>query len=65
MATFRAVGLNLDPWPAHFRADYSQGYSLFDFLPDAHALELTTLSVKEWLGLVVYQWLSWAQRAST
>jgi uncharacterized SAM-binding protein YcdF (DUF218 family) len=65
MATFRAVGLNLAPWPSDFRADYSQGYSLFDFLPDAHALELTTLSVKEWLGLAVYQWLTWAKRAST
>jgi uncharacterized SAM-binding protein YcdF (DUF218 family) len=60
MATFRAVGLRLTPWPADFRADYSQGYSLFDFLPDARALALTTLAAKEWIGLTVYNWLAWA-----
>ena len=62
IATFRAVGLELMPWPADSRADYSPGYSLFDFLPDAHALALTTLSAKEWLGLEVYQLLSWTDR---
>jgi uncharacterized SAM-binding protein YcdF (DUF218 family) len=60
METFRAAGLDLTPWPADFRMHYSQGYSLFDFLPDARALSLTTLSAKEWLGLAVYHWLGWA-----
>jgi uncharacterized SAM-binding protein YcdF (DUF218 family) len=62
MATFGAVGLNLVPWPADFRADYSRGYIVFDFLPDAHALAMTTLSAKEWLGLAVYHLLSWTDR---
>jgi uncharacterized SAM-binding protein YcdF (DUF218 family) len=60
IATFRAVGLNLTPWPADFHVDHSSGYTIFDFLPDAHWLALTTASVKEWLGLAVYQWLAWA-----
>jgi uncharacterized SAM-binding protein YcdF (DUF218 family) len=58
IATFRAVGLNLTPWPADFHADYSSGYTVFDFLPDARALALTTASAKEWLGLAAYRWLA-------
>jgi hypothetical protein len=46
-------------WPADFRGNYPLVNSVFDFLPDADALEMTTTAIKEWLGLVVYRLLGW------
>ena len=59
LATFRAVGLDLVPWPTDVRRPMAS--SVFDLLPDAGALAATTASAKEWLGLVAYRWLGWAQ----
>jgi uncharacterized SAM-binding protein YcdF (DUF218 family) len=59
LASFRKAGLDLSPWPADFRGLYQAG-SVFDFLPDANALEMTTTAIKEWLGLVVYRLRGWA-----
>jgi uncharacterized SAM-binding protein YcdF (DUF218 family) len=60
LASFRKAGLDVDPWPADFRGKYPLVSSVFDFLPDAGALEKTTTAVKEWLGLVVYRLRDWA-----
>ena len=60
LASFRKAGLDVTPWPADFRAfGYPPG-SVFDFLPDAAALEMTTTAIKEWLGLAVYRLRGWA-----
>jgi uncharacterized SAM-binding protein YcdF (DUF218 family) len=59
LATFRAVGLDLIPFPSDFRGEYASG-GLFHFLPDARALVMTTAAIKEWVGIAVYRWLGWA-----
>ncbi|WP_407166034.1 YdcF family protein [Bradyrhizobium sp. ORS 111] len=60
LATFRAAGLDVEPWPTDFRAQQPTAKSIFDFIPDAGALAATTAAAKEWLGLVVYRWRGWA-----
>jgi hypothetical protein len=52
------AGLDVSPWTADFRGHYPP-YSIFDFLPDAQALEMTTMAIKEWLGMVVYRSRGW------
>lgn len=59
LASFRKAGLDVAPWPADFRGRYPP-VSVFDFLPDASALEITTTAIKEWLGLAVYRLRGWA-----
>jgi uncharacterized SAM-binding protein YcdF (DUF218 family) len=60
LASFRRAGLDVAPWPADFHGHYPLVNSVFDFLPDAGALEMTTTAIKEWLGLAVYRLRSWA-----
>jgi uncharacterized SAM-binding protein YcdF (DUF218 family) len=60
LASFRKAGLDIAPWPADFRGRYPLVNSLFDFLPNAGALAITTSAIKEWLGLVVYRLRGWA-----
>jgi len=57
LATFRKAGLDVAPWPADFRGHPPE--SIFDFLPDADALGMTTTAIKEWLGLAVYRLRGW------
>ncbi len=59
IASFRKSGLDVAPWPADLRGGYPPT-SVFDFLPDATALEMTTTAIKEWLGLAVYRLRGWA-----
>jgi uncharacterized SAM-binding protein YcdF (DUF218 family) len=62
LASFRKAGLNVAPWPADFNfrgVRYPPG-SVFDFLPGADALAMTTTAIKEWLGLAVYRLRGWA-----
>jgi uncharacterized SAM-binding protein YcdF (DUF218 family) len=59
LASFRKAGLDVASWPADFRAfGYPPG-SAFDFLPDAAALGMTTVAIKEWLG-AIYRLRGWA-----
>jgi uncharacterized SAM-binding protein YcdF (DUF218 family) len=60
LATFHAAGLDLMPWPAAFQIQGPLVQNLFDLLPDATALAMTSSSTKEWLGLIVYRLQGWA-----
>jgi uncharacterized SAM-binding protein YcdF (DUF218 family) len=60
LAAFATAGVAVTPAPADFRARRPFYDGLLDFLPDAEALSLTTLSVKEWLGLLAYRARGWA-----
>ena len=60
LASFRKGGLDVASWPADFRGHYPLVNSVFDFLPDAGALEQTTTVIKEWVGLAVYRLRGWA-----
>jgi uncharacterized SAM-binding protein YcdF (DUF218 family) len=58
-ASFKRAGLDLAPWPADFRAPHPLVASVFDFVPNAEALGLTTTALKEFIGLWVYRWRGW------
>jgi uncharacterized SAM-binding protein YcdF (DUF218 family) len=60
LATFRAIGLDVTPWPADPGQKNLAIDTVFDFVPDASALEATTTAVKEWIGLAAYRMLGWA-----
>jgi uncharacterized SAM-binding protein YcdF (DUF218 family) len=60
LASFRKAGLDVPPWPANFHGRYPLFNSVFDFLPDDHALVKTTTAIKEWIGLTVYRLRGWA-----
>ena len=60
IASFRKAGLDVVPWAADLRAFGFPPNSIFDFLPDAVALEMTTTAIKEWLGLLIYRLRGWA-----
>ena len=62
LASFRKAGLDVAPWPAdfNFRGVRYPASSIFDFLPGADALGMTTVAIKEWLGLAIYRLRGWA-----
>jgi uncharacterized SAM-binding protein YcdF (DUF218 family) len=60
LASFRKAGLDVLPWPADFRGGYPQVGTVFAFLPNARALDVTKTAIKEWLGLAVYRLRGWA-----
>jgi uncharacterized SAM-binding protein YcdF (DUF218 family) len=59
LASFRKAGLDVTPWPADLGGQYPP-MNIFDLLPDAHYLAVTTLAIKEWVGLAVYRLRGWA-----
>ena len=59
LASFRKAGLDVTPWPADLGGRYPPS-SIFDFLPDARYLAVTTGAIKEWVGLAVYRLRGWA-----
>jgi uncharacterized SAM-binding protein YcdF (DUF218 family) len=60
VATFRRAGLDFLPAVTDIRAVPPFYHSPLDLLPDAEALAASTLAIKEWLGLIVYRYRSWA-----
>ncbi|MFQ6538563.1 MULTISPECIES: YdcF family protein [Aphanothece] len=68
LATFRQrSGLEVIPVPADYqlpsRANYGRatlGSTLLDLAPNAEALHLSTVMLKEHLGLLVYRWRGWS-----
>jgi uncharacterized SAM-binding protein YcdF (DUF218 family) len=53
---FRKVGFPVIPWPVDYRTSGMEGIGLFRDNP-ADSLQITTMAVREWIGLVGY-WLS-------
>ena len=60
LASFRKAGLDVTPWSADLGDQYPLVNSIFDFLPDASALAVTTAMTKEFVGLAVYRLRGWA-----
>jgi len=59
LATFRAAGIHAIPSPTGFHINNEKKITLLDILPDAGALNGTTLAMKEYLGCVVYRIRGW------
>lgn len=56
LALFRAAGIDAFPSATDLRAVGAQQGTIFNWLPDVGALELTTLALKEWLGMRFAAW---------
>jgi len=58
-AAFRSVGLRVTPVSTDVRAPKQVVPILMNLLPSAHALEITSDAIREWLGQQVYAWKGW------
>ncbi len=56
---FERLGMTVDSCPADFRVDPYKKRTALDFLPDAAALENTTIALREYLGMVYYRLRGW------
>lgn len=53
MGIFRKAGIAVVPWPTDYRSPGPQGLAL-DFANPVHNLNVSTVAIREWIGLVVY-----------
>jgi uncharacterized SAM-binding protein YcdF (DUF218 family) len=59
VAAFEKVGVKVFAVSADVQVIRDSGMTVFDFLPDAHALLMTTDAVREYLGRRVYEFRGW------
>jgi uncharacterized SAM-binding protein YcdF (DUF218 family) len=59
LAVFRRAGFAVDPAATDFRAHRYLMGGILALLPDAQALEDSTLAIKEWIGFGVYRLRGW------
>lgn len=49
---FQMAGVDVQPWPADFRRSIGRPVTYADFLPSAGALETTSVTLRELLGIL-------------
>lgn len=59
VAAFEKVGVEVFPVSTDVRVVGASKFTMFDFLPHAGALSMTTDAMREWLGRKVYQFRGW------
>ncbi len=59
VASFAKFGVEVFPVSVDVRAVLTLQLSVIDFIPDTHALEMTTNAVREWVGQRVYRYRGW------
>lgn len=59
-AAFRKAGFDVDPAPANFRNRWFDSDMVPRWVPQARALEDSSLAIYEWVGLLVYRLRGWA-----
>jgi len=59
VAAFKKVGVGVFAVSADVRVIRNSGVTVFDFLPEAGALLMTSDAVREWLGRRVYEFQGW------
>ena len=59
-AVFRRAGVNFSPVSIDALSSSLAKGSIFAFLPTSRALDISTRSIKEWIGLLVYRVRGWA-----
>lgn len=52
---FEKAGISVIPWPTDYRSPGLRGWS-FDIANPVQNLNVTTIAIKEWIGLVAYNW---------
>jgi len=56
IAVFGKAGLDVSPFPVDYQVVRKESSNVFDWLPDAGALGMTTQAIREWLGMLVYRY---------
>lgn len=59
MAIFKKLGIEAIAAPTDFQIVENSHLGIFDFLPDANALQYNTNALKEFLGMLAYRWRGW------
>jgi uncharacterized SAM-binding protein YcdF (DUF218 family) len=59
-AVFRRTGVSFSPASIDTLSSSLARRSIFAFLPNSKALDISTQSIKEWIGLLVYRLRGWA-----
>ena len=59
-AVFRQAGVNFSPVSIDTLSSSLARRSVFAFLPNSKALDISTQAIKEWIGLLVYRLRGWA-----
>ncbi|WP_108880576.1 ElyC/SanA/YdcF family protein [Anderseniella sp. Alg231-50] len=59
-AVFRKAGVTFSPASIDPLSSSIEGRTVFAFLPNSKALDFSTQSIKEWIGMLVYQLRGWA-----
>ena len=57
--SFAKLGIEVFPVSTDIRVIHSSKYTVFDFIPNANALKMTTDAIREWIGQLTYQWRGW------
>lgn len=52
---FRRVGVAVVAWPTDYRSSGEEGFAL-DLANPVHNMNTVSIALKEWIGLVAYQW---------
>jgi uncharacterized SAM-binding protein YcdF (DUF218 family) len=60
LAVFRQAGFAVEPAPTNFYGGPSLEEGVLAILPNAGALQASSVALKEWLGLLVYRLRGWA-----
>jgi uncharacterized SAM-binding protein YcdF (DUF218 family) len=60
LAAFRNLGIDLVPVPIDYLSVEDGDPFPLLLLPNAASLRISSLAIKEWLGLLVYHWRGWA-----
>ena len=63
VAAFRGAGIRVVPAATDVRAAADHSPAVFDWVPSAAALELTTAALHEIAGLFYYRWRGWVPAA--
>ena len=59
VASFASLGVEVFPVSADVRAVRTLRLTVFDFIPDTRALEMTTTAMREWTGQKIYRFRGW------
>jgi len=59
VAAFEKAGVEVFPVSTDVRVIRASGLTVFDFLPHAGALSMTSDAMREWLGRKVYEFRGW------
>jgi uncharacterized SAM-binding protein YcdF (DUF218 family) len=60
-AVFRKAGLDVFPVPTDYQVVVSADRKVFDYLPSVDALKISTMVIREWIGMQVYRARGWVE----